>query len=504
MTITSEIDWGARSLARDRANRSRAFAGIISLFAGIVFLLAFAWLILAGQFFLIQLPLILGSLALLIFFGVGYIVNPPVWVGAVILSLLYFGQDFTIRQSLVSDGGTDLQSMVKGLIAALLMVYGLFNGMSRVFKHPVLWLFAGYAAFAALSASYSSAMALGIGSGLALLGIAFATARASTMSLQDLQTYWRGLYVAAVVMGVASLILLAVFKPMALDLADPGAFRLKGFTGSANSLGPIMTVGFIISLTMYRVAERRWVKNMHAMFGLMMLAALVLTNSRSSLLGLGMGLAAAAVVMRGHTVLTVLLGGVAATVAAMVVLLPSLTKAFVRAVTELFSRSGGAQEIVSFTGRSDIWLACLELIRDKPWIGYGLGSVRVELPKVFEDQWGNTAATAHNFVLESLITVGVVGTIPLLLVFVVTTVGLVRHMNMRKSPYQDVVQREWSACALRVVFMLWIHALVERAFAGTAAPSTVVLGVCVATYAYTSMQIRAEKQSRLLRIREMK
>lgn len=188
----------------------------------------------------------------------------------------------------------------------------------------------------------------------------------------------------------------------------------------------------------------------------------------------------------------------------MVVLLPSLTKAFVRAVTELFSRSGGAQEIVSFTGRSDIWLACLELIRDKPWIGYGLGSVRVELPKVFEDQWGNTAATAHNFVLESLITVGVVGTIPLLLVFVVTTVGLVRHMNMRKSPYQDVVQREWSACALRVVFMLWIHALVERAFAGTAAPSTVVLGVCVATYAYTSMQIRAEKQSRLLRIREMK
>ena len=88
MTITSDVDWGARSLARDRANRSRAFAGIISLVAGIVFLLAFAWLILAGQFFLIQLPLILGSLTLLIFFGVGYVVNPPVWVGGESLAAL--------------------------------------------------------------------------------------------------------------------------------------------------------------------------------------------------------------------------------------------------------------------------------------------------------------------------------------------------------------------------------------------------------------------------------
>ncbi len=170
---------------------------------------------------------------------------------------------------------------------------------------------------------------------------------------------------------------------------------------------------------------------------------------------------------------------------------------------ENFSRSGSTEEITNFTGRSEIWEACWGLIKDKPWQGYGLGSVRIEIPKVFYDEWGNTAATAHNFVLESLISVGVIGTSLLLAVVLMSTVGLTR-MVTRSQVLRDDDQRDMAVCALRCMFMLLIHAMVERAFAGMAAPSTVLLGVCVATYAFFAIQQSQDQRVRHQRIMSLR
>jgi O-antigen ligase len=443
-------------------------------------------------------------LFILLFFGLGYILNPPVWTGAFFMALLYFGQDFTLRQGLVGGGGLDIQSVFKGLLAALLLGYGLFNGLSRVPKHPVLLLLLAYTVFAAFTASYSSAKALGVGSGIALLGIALGTARAGSMSTSDLGTYWRFLYGSAVLMCMLSFLLLGVFPGLALDLADPGAFRVKGVTGSANSLGPILTVGLIIGISVYRLAETRARKNLHIFFCLVMLAGLVLTNSRSSLIGLVIGLVAALFIGRKQSVMTLLFALVGAMVGAMIVVFPSILKTLVGWFADLFARSGSVHEITSFTGRKEIWEACIKLIADKPWFGYGLGSVRVEIPKVFHDMWGNSAATAHNFILESMISVGLFGTILLVLVLLIPTVGLIRFMSGRDDTFQNPQQREWTMCALRCMLMLWIHSVVERAFAGTAAPSTVVLGLCVASYVHVSLHMRALKNARVQRIRNLR
>lgn len=486
-----------------RANRSRSFAGAITLLALLTFFTVFTWLLMAPQFFLLQLPLLLGAVFLLLFFGLGYFLNPPEWTGAFLMALLYLAQDFTVRQGLVGGGGVDLQSLVKGGIAALLMGYGLFNGATRVARQPVLWLFFAYAAFGLFSASYSSARALGIGSGFALLGIAFATARAATSTQKDLKSYWYGLYIVAVVLCVSSLLLLATVPLMARDLADPGAYRLRGLTGSANSLGPIMALGIIAGLMLIKQAQPGWRKNMHRLFWVAMVVALVLTNSRSTLLGLILGLAAVEVVLRRQTILTILLTLLGGALFLTVVALPSLAKGLLRFVAENFSRSGSTEEITNFTGRSEIWEACWGLIKDKPWQGYGLGSVRIEIPKVFYDEWGNTAATAHNFVLESLISVGVIGTSLLLAVVLMSTVGLTR-MVTRSQVLRDDDQRDMAVCALRCMFMLLIHAMVERAFAGMAAPSTVLLGVCVATYAFFAIQQSQDQRVRHQRIMSLR
>ena len=479
-----------------RAHRMRSFAGVITLLSFLTLFVSFAWLLVAPQFFLLQAPLVLGSAALLMFYGLGYFISPPDWMGAFLMALLYLAQDFTLRQGLVGSGGFDIQSIVKGIIAALLMGYGLFNGLTNVSRQPVLWLLTAYAVFALISASYSSAMALGVGSGFALIGIAFATARASSMSLKDLRTYWVFLYVVAILLCLSGLILLAVYPLMARDLADPGAYRLRGLTGSANSLGPIMALGMIVGLMLIKRASSNAWRTFHILMSLLMLVALILTNSRSTILGVFLGLAAVSVVRRKQGILTILLFLFAIALSVTVMVFPSLTQGLLDFFAQTVSRSGTSEEISNFTGRREIWEACWELIKAKPWFGYGLGSVRVEIPKVFYDEWGNTAATAHNFVLESMISVGVIGTALLLGVIATTLVGLMRlvadNRVMAVAENADLV-----LCALRSMYMLLIHALVERAFAGMAAPSTVLLGVCVATYAFFASQQDEQHQRRL-------
>lgn len=502
MTVTSSAFFPLTATMR-QGSRSRTFAGAITLLAFLTLVADIVWVLLAPHMILLQLPLFLTTVFLLFFFGLGYFLNPPDWTGAFLMALLYLAQDFTLRQGLVGGGGVDLQSIVKGAIAALLMGYGLFNGLSRVGRQPVLWLLFAYAVFGLFSASYSSARALGVGSGIALLGIAFASARAATLNQKALKSYWNGLYFVAVGLCVSSFILLATVPLMARDLADPGAYRLRGLTGSANSLGPIMALGIIAGLMMIKQAQPGWRKTLHRLAWLGMLAALVLTNSRSSLLGLSLGLAAVAVVRRQQGILTVLLMLMGGAVFLAVVTLPSMARGILNFFAEAFSRSGTTEEITNFTGRSDIWAACWELIKAKPWQGYGLGSVRIEIPKVFYDEWGNTAATAHNFVLESLISVGVIGTSLLLAVVALTTIGLVRIVTQSQALRNDE-QREMALCALRCMFMLLIHAMVERAFAGMAAPSTVLLGVCVSTYAFFALQHSEERLLRLRRVMSLR
>ena len=115
-----------------------SFAPAILGLAVVLFLLDFIWMMMSGQMFLLQAPILLGSFFLILFLGLGYVLDPPAWVGLALFGLVYSLQDLTFRQGLVAGGGTDLQSIIKGGMAALLAVYGLVHGMNKSFKHPVL------------------------------------------------------------------------------------------------------------------------------------------------------------------------------------------------------------------------------------------------------------------------------------------------------------------------------------------------------------------------------
>ena len=474
-------------------NESSAHAGFVALLTIFVIIISFGWFVVDPSVILVQLPIFIISLGLCLYFGAAYTAKSSPWMGAIVLGILYFGQDLVLWRNMSAGGGGDLQSVIKGGIALLLLIYGVLNGFGRCTRHWILILFLIYALYSLISAAYSSAPFLGVGSGLAILGISLAAARGATQNEVEISQYWFALYIFSTLICILSFFLLAASPMLAQDFSDPGTFRFKGILGSANSLGPIMSAGIFMSIL---VAGREiivWRRNFYKVSGMGMFVALMLTNSRSSILALVIGFLVRYLWIgkRGITAILMLVGLFAFTL--VIQLWPSAIKDWLPFLIETTTRSGDSSELANFTGRRSIWEACWGLIQAQPLYGYGLGSVRVELSKTYSDIWGNTVHSAHNFLLESLISVGVVGTLPLVVVLVFATFGLAREVNRSQASndYKDkdkFKDRDLAECGLCCMICLLISGSMEKSFAGTVAPATALLGVCIATYVYFKLK----------------
>jgi len=80
-----------------------------------------------------------------------------------------------------------------------------------------------------------------------------------------------------------------------------------------------------------------------------------------------------------------------------------------RGIFPALSRSGSLEELFTFTGRTLIWEAVWELIKESPYFGYGYASSKVLIPLNFETSWGWTTVNSHSFVLQLLLSTGFVG-----------------------------------------------------------------------------------------------
>lgn len=482
-----------------RNRQASMFSGLVFALALTITLVDFIWLgFVGGGAFFVQAPLLLLGLTLTILSGLVYLSKPHDWVGPALWGFTYFCLDLTVRQG--GDGG-GAQSVMKGLLSMVLMVFFIFQGSTKVFRHTMLTLFFGYCALSLLSTAYSTTKLLAFGAGLGLMGIAFGTAAASAMTSRQLESYWKSLYVATYVAAVASLVLLAVAPMWARDLGNGGgSFRLKGINGAANSLGPMMAVGALAARLMIKQAPTRFWRWFHWGGLIVMTVALLLTNSRTSIIGMAFGvivtgLLSGTIGVRGFLALCSL-----AVISMGILLQPDAVYGMLSKIAGLFSRSGHVEEITSFTGRKDIWHAAWNLWLEKPLFGYGLGSVRTELPRVHADEWGNTYTSTHNFILESLVAVGAVGTLMLLLSMLLAGWALLRFLWMSARmtlDATDVRNREVAVCAMRCFVMLLCHAAMEKAFAGTPAPSTLALGLCIGTGAYMAIHYRGRNHAPL-------
>lgn len=482
--MTTNVTQATLDPARSGAD---ALMGWVFGVALLTFLVSIGWAIVDFGVPLLQLLVLLLTFSLVVGTGFLYFLNPARFLTFFLIGLVYFAFEATVRSG---SGGGDAQSMLKGLLTLALAALGVFTGMRAAVASTLSMAFFGYALFALCSAAYSPQALVGSVAGIALLGVAIISAKVGAGSQDDVRSYWLAMYWATVLTGVLSLLYFAVAPQQARDFQDLSTYRLRGITGTANSLGPLMAVGCILALMMLRTETVKWARRFHAVMLLLFVSLLVLTNSRSSILGLIVAYAVSRVLGGGWGPIRFLLAAIASAVAALVMFYPGLQELVLSLAAELFSRSGNVQELTSLTGRKAIWEASWRLIGEAPWFGYGLSSVMIILPKAHADQWGNTVATAHNSLLESLLTVGWLGT---LLLFGVAVNCLAK---LGKRVYQGakvlasslmpagVVDQAMAECALRCLVMMLVQGFSEKAFAGHPGSPFLALGAVVATTLY--------------------
>ncbi|HET7457969.1 MAG TPA: O-antigen ligase family protein [Gemmatimonadaceae bacterium] len=154
------------------------------------------------------------------------------------------------------------------------------------------------------------------------------------------------------------------------------AVPLAAVLAATRSRGPLLAVVVAAAVLVARRVGRRWMAP--AVAGVAALGALAMAMA---------GLGAADVVARGATSTN-----------------PVLT---------LLYRGQDMGELATFSGRLDLWRDVVRFFLDRPFLGYGYQGSRALLLEVVP--W---AAYSHNAVAETLLNVGVVGSLPLLFALV--------------------------------------------------------------------------------------
>lgn len=409
----------------------------------------------------------------------GLLARPPAALAIGFFVLGYSMTDFTVRHGGVNPGGFDLQSLLKGGIWALVLVFGLVHGARHLRFDAPLTLLGLYAAFAFGSAFYSPALVLGIGSAVALLALATWAGFVANLDIKWHTRMWTALFMTLSLLAAISIVLYFVAPDWARDYKSAGAGRLRGLTGSGNSLGPLCSVATIAGLFAVRMAKTVRLRALYLAFLSLNLIALALSQSRSAMVGL-----AAAIILPVCIARPILFPFLAAGLVGggWLMTSPEVMKSVLDVLAITVSRTGDVREVTSMTGRSDIWLAVYKLWLQSPMFGFGLASPRQLISEAPISRW-QTYESAHNWLLESLLSFGVVGTSLLVAFLLVLLLRLWRlRIDSCRRPISNQSEVDWlGLCVLRCVLFALISGTTEKAFAGMPSPSTVLLAMSAAS-----------------------
>lgn len=199
--------------------------------------------------------------------------------------------------------------------------------------------------------------------------------------------------------------------------------RLSGITGTPNAIGYLAAVTLLLIFLQMKFNA---VHNRLVMIGLIgvNLLALILSNSRTAMVA--MGTCILVVQFWRFTIGRVALALFA--LAAVMFIVPMLD---FEAIFASLSRSGDAEEILTGTGRTQIWGYVLELIAQRPFTGWGYASSQFILPK-YINMAGYTPPHAHNAYLQICFSIGIFGLALYLCFFIGKVIAAARHGDKLK------------------------------------------------------------------------
>jgi exopolysaccharide production protein ExoQ len=333
------------------------------------------------------------------------------WAIQLYLGTLVFVIPAMFRKRELSAMGADWQTILKFalVLGALIISLAQFNKILPLILSPPLSLMLAYASWAVISSVYSVTPTYTFISGLMFLSlVCFAAMVANHLTIRQI----------LISMVVSWTMFLAVSWVVYLYLPMIGQtgywtsagqiYRFAGLAGHANMMGRILAMMIISLVLLY---THRYVKPFWMVICLVFLSGtLLMTQSRTS--AAAVLLVVAFIYMKRRPLVILSLCCI---VSFLLIFLQYSSPAHID--TASLSRSGSADEITSFTGRTKIWEYVLGQIKKGPWYGYGYAGGRIVISQGWNSH-GWTTSHAHNMWLQSLLTVGIVGTIPLVVAVV--------------------------------------------------------------------------------------
>ena len=326
------------------------------------------------------------------------------------LFVAIFVNDALFRVREPGDLGLDWQNALKlGLWAGAAAVGVVHLPRSwRMLARPMPAILLSYLGIALVSSIYSAAPSYSFGTAFGMLSLMLLAA-ASFVTLTEKQfllTFALSLC-AFVVAGWGVYFAIPELGRSPFITADGAIIeRICGLAGQANALGCTLA-------TLLGVLFLLWWRGHCGLLTVAPMAAvatgtLLAADSRTALLAVMVGVAAVvarrSLLLWGASLLAVSLASI---------LVLGVPARYLLGLTSGLSRSGDGGELLTLTGRTEIWAFVWERIKEAPWFGYGYNSSKFILP-LFHGLPGLIVDEAHNTWLQNLLGTGIFGTAPLL------------------------------------------------------------------------------------------
>ncbi|WP_158811708.1 O-antigen ligase [Beijerinckia sp. L45] len=197
-------------------------------------------------------------------------------------------------------------------------------------------------------------------------------------------------------------------------------FRLRGLSGHPNLLAQHAA---LLMLALLSVQDSKPLGRV-SMVSVLLLASLALILSGSRVTILAIGLAWLLTEIRSHRAAPHLLVGLAGVVIVGVQIL--IAAPDLGSILGALSRTGSASEITTLTGRTDLWQIAWEHFLERPLFGWGFNGTEQLMADSVGRSFEGNAVNAHNAVLQSLMSLGLVGSIPVLGLFLMLIYRCIR------------------------------------------------------------------------------
>jgi O-antigen ligase len=332
------------------------------------------------------------------------------WAISALIVFVIFGLSLSLRTRQIGETGLDFQNGMKLATWMLLPVIGVFHWQRLLpfLKEPTVILAALYGLFAMASSLWSLTPAYTAGNALGF--VAYLVLACLAVSILGMPSIMR-LITITLLLYVLVALAYGVIAPDAAWIAPSNvetAYRLQGLSGHPNVLGEQTAILIAFAAVAYR--SKVIGLKMMLLCTIVGFVALIETDSRTT-----MAAAIAAWLIIALRDRQLLLPGAVIAFCCAVLTFGVLAIDGMPNIVHLLgglSRTGSTNEILTLTGRTDLWAVAADLIAQKPFFGWGFNGTEALMMGSVGRAFIGDPVNAHNMYIQTLLSVGFLGSLP--------------------------------------------------------------------------------------------